>query len=127
MNWPLLSPEIAVTVLALGVILVDLFFADFCKRGLGYLAAIGVFLVLLWTWCPFSHMPDGGTFVLSDGPVIYQVDAFALFFKRFFLLATIFVLVMSVEFSKQLESGIAEFYALILFALVGMMLVASVA
>jgi NADH-quinone oxidoreductase subunit N len=127
MNWRLLSPEIALTILALGVLLVDLFRLNFNKRGLGYLATVGVLLVLGWTWCPLSGMPEGGVFTLSDGQVIYQVDPFALFFKRFFLVATAFVLIMSVEFSRQIESGVAEYYALILFASVGMLLVASVA
>jgi NADH-quinone oxidoreductase subunit N len=125
-NWRLLSPEIALAVLAVAVLLVDLFQVNCNKRGLGYLAAAGVLLVLVWTWCPVWQTPDGGKFSLSDGQVIYQVDAFAVFFKRFFLVATIFVLIMSVEFSKQIESGIAEYYALTLFASVGMLLAASV-
>jgi NADH-quinone oxidoreductase subunit N len=126
MNWGLLSPEIAVTVLALSVLLVEIFRLQIDPRRLGYWIAGVVLLILVWTWCPLSQMPDGGTFTLSDGQVIYQVDSFALFFKRFFLLATVFLLVMSVEFSGQLESAPTEYYSLILFACVGMLLAASV-
>ena len=56
---------------------------------------------------------------------MYVLDDLALFFKRFFLLTGIIVLVMSVEFADRIETGISEFYALILFALAGMMFAAS--
>src|SRR2546430_16993812 len=57
---------------------------------------------------------------------MYALDPLALFFKRFFLLAALLVLLMSVEFADRLGSGIVEFYALILFALAGMMFASSV-
>src|SRR5207247_3828834 len=56
---------------------------------------------------------------------MYALDGLALFFKRFFLLASLIVLLMSVEFADRIETGIAEFYALILFALAGMMFASS--
>src|SRR5207244_4812219 len=49
----------------------------------------------------------------------------AFFFKRFFLLAAIIVLLMAVEFADRIEAGISEFYSLIVFALSGMMFAAS--
>ena len=109
MNWSLLSVEMAVTVLALIVLLADLWKGDWDRRWLGYASAAGLILILGWTWCPLSQMPEGGVFALGGGQVIYEVDGFALFFKRFFLLATIFVLVMSVEYSRQLGSSTAEY------------------
>ena len=48
---------------------------------------------------------------------MYVLDGLALFFKRFFLLAAVLVLIMSVEFADRIEAGISEFYALVLFAL----------
>ena len=56
---------------------------------------------------------------------MYALDGLALFFKRFFLLAALIVLLMSVEFADRIEAGIAEFYALILFALSGMLFASS--
>jgi NADH-quinone oxidoreductase subunit N len=53
-------------------------------------------------------------------------DGLALFFKRLFLIATILVTVMSFGFAGKIESGVGEFFALILFACTGMMLTASV-
>ena len=56
---------------------------------------------------------------------MYVLDGLALFFKRFFLWRRCIVLVMSVEFADRVESGVSEYYALILFALAGMMFAAS--
>jgi len=56
---------------------------------------------------------------------MYAFDGLALFFKRFFLLAALIVLLMSVEFADCIEAGIAEFYALTLFALSGMLFASS--
>ena len=56
---------------------------------------------------------------------MYALDGLALFFKRFFLLAAIIVLLMSVEFADRIAAGIGEFYALILFALSGMLFASS--
>jgi len=52
-------------------------------------------------------------------------DSLAMFFKRFFIVAAIIVLIMSVEFAEKIHTGITEFYAIILFALCGMMFAAS--
>lgn len=56
---------------------------------------------------------------------MYILDGFALFFKRFFLIAAILVMVVSIEFSPKFQSGKGEYFALILFALSGMMFSAS--
>ena len=55
----------------------------------------------------------------------YVMDELALFFKRFFLLAALIVLLMAAEFSSRIPTGISEFYSLTLFALAGMMFAAS--
>ena len=49
----------------------------------------------------------------------------AIFFDRLFLGAAILVILMAVEFADRIRAGIAEFYALILMALAGMMFSAS--
>ena len=123
MNLLLLNHELLVLALALGLLLVDLWLPVAAKRKLGYAAAIGVGLILLYSLCCVS-LP-------ADKPVqhafgeMYALDGLALFFKRFFLLAALIVLVMSVEFADRIVSGIAEFYALTLFALSGMLFAAS--
>ena len=48
-----------------------------------------------------------------------------MFFKRFFIVAAMLVLFMSVEFSDRIAAGISEYYSLIVFALAGMLFAAS--
>src|ERR1039457_1428149 len=111
MNLPLLSHEFLVLALALGVLLVDLWLPLSAKRKLGYVAAIGVGLILLYS-LSWVEIPSGQPTQYAFGQM-YALDSLALFFKRFFLLAALIVLLMSVEFAHQI-AGIAEFYALTL-------------
>jgi NADH-quinone oxidoreductase subunit N len=56
---------------------------------------------------------------------MFVEDALAVFFKRFFLIAAILVLLMSAEFSDRITTGVSEYYSLIVFALAGMLFAAS--
>jgi NADH-quinone oxidoreductase subunit N len=121
MNSLFLSHELPVLVLGVGLLLADLWAPPDAKRKLGYVAVLGLGAILLyslfWFKLPVAAPPDFGK--------MYALDSLALFFKRFFLLAAIIVLLMAVEFSDRLGSGISEFYSLIVFALAGMLLAAS--
>ena len=123
MNLLLLNHELLVLALALGVLLVDLWLPVSAKRRLGCAAAIGVCLILLYSLCYVWLSPDQP--VQYAFGQMYALDGLALFFKRFFLLAALIVLLMSGEFADRIASGIGEFYALILIALAGMMFAAS--
>jgi NADH-quinone oxidoreductase subunit N len=80
-------------------------------------------LILLYSlFC--VRLPPGQPVQYAFGQM-YALDHLALFFKRFFLVAALIVLLMSVEFADRIVSGIAEFYALILIALSGMMFASS--
>ena len=123
MNLLLLSHELLVLALGLGVLLVDLWLPLPAKRKLGYVAAAGVGLILLYSLL-CVRLPASPPVQYAFGQM-YALDGLALFFKRFFLLAALIVLLMSVEFADRITSGIAEFYALILFALSGMLFASS--
>src|SRR5256885_6805949 len=119
MNTSFLSLEIAVVALGLGMLLLDLWTPAERKRDLGYVAAMGLVLILA-----FSLQMDGAVSLSAFGGA-YRLDGLALYFKRFFLLAAVVVLFMSVDFADRIEAGIAEYYALQLFALAGVMFAAS--
>jgi NADH-quinone oxidoreductase subunit N len=123
MNLFLLNHELLVLALALGLLLVDLWLPLPAKRKLGYVAALGLGLILAYSVCCVRVSPDPSLQHAFNG--MYALDALALFFKRFFLFAALLVLLMSVEFADRIAAGIAEFYALILFALSGMLFAAS--
>jgi NADH-quinone oxidoreductase subunit N len=122
MNLALLSHEWLVTGLALAILIVDLWLPAPSKRNLGYFAAFGIIAILIYSFVAFGSAPDHTRFAFNQ---MYALDGLALFFKRFFLLATLIVLCMSVEFAEFIEAGIAEYYALILFALTGMLFASS--
>lgn len=121
MHYSLTILEIAVVALGLGLLLLDLWTPADMKRKLGYAAAVTLGFVLAFS---FSTFIDTGTTATAFNGMYVQ-DSLALFFKRFFLVAAILVLILSVEFADRIPAGISEYYALIVFALAGMMFAAS--
>lgn len=135
MNLSLISLELWVVGLGLALLLVDLWVPAPFKRLLGYLAALVVGFVFVLSFAFEGNLPvlkssmESGR-IVADLPQFgfgqsYVMDGLALFFKRFFLVAAALVLVMAAEFREKLESGVTEYYSLILFALAGMMFAAS--
>jgi NADH-quinone oxidoreductase subunit N len=120
MNASLIVLELAVVILGLVVLLQDLITPAKERRTLGYGAVLGVAVVLLYSFFAF----DGRDPLYAFGNA-YVLDGLALWFKRFFLLAALLVLIMATEFSDRFDAGRSEFFALILFALAGMMFAAS--
>jgi NADH-quinone oxidoreductase subunit N len=111
--------ELAVAVTALALLLIDLWTPLERKKKLGYAAALALGIILVLSFAIDSSVPQtafGQSFIR---------DAMAMFFKRFFIVTAIIVLIMSVEFADRIRTGITEFYALTLFALCGMMFAAS--
>ena len=121
MNYSLTILETSVVALGVGLLLLDLWTPPEMKRQLGYAAAASLGLVLLFS---FSGFVDSGGPATAFGGMFVQ-DRLALFFKRFFLVAAIVVLIMSVEFADRIATAISEYYALLVFALSGMMFAAS--
>ncbi|MBM3833326.1 MAG: NADH-quinone oxidoreductase subunit N [Verrucomicrobia bacterium] len=119
MNATLTILEAAVVMLGLVILLLDLWMPAAQRRNLGYAAAAVVGIIFAG-----SFLIDASQAQYAFGQM-YVMDSLALFFKRFFLLAAMAVLVMSVEFADRIPTGISEYYALILFALSGMMFAAS--
>ena len=127
MNLCLLNHEWLVIALGIGVLLADIWVPAHNRKYLGYVAALGLAAILIYS-CVAFHLGPGA----AVGPNVqyafgnmYALDGLALFFKRFFLLAAIIVLLMSVEFVEALTAGVGEYYALILFALTGMLFASS--
>ncbi len=119
MNIFLTAPEIAVTALGLGLLLLDLWTPREQKPALGLVAMAVLGLVLVGTF-----LVDGEPARYAFGQ-IYVCDELALFFKRCFLVAAIAVLQISMNQLRFLAIGVAEYFVLVLFALAGMMWAAS--
>lgn len=118
-NLNAIGLEIAVLATGLVLLLLDLWAKPAQRRQLGYGAVLALGAILVASFAvsaPEPRLAFGGMYVL---------DEFALFFKRFFLLAALIVLVTEIEFAERLDAGVSEYHALTLFALVGMMFAAS--
>ena len=120
-----MSLEISVVALGLVLLLADLWLPAERKRVLGYFAAAALGLLFLNTFtghCSCS-LVDGLSNSTAGGMFIQ--DGLSVFFKRFFLLAAVLVLILAVEFSDRIAAGVSEYYSLIVFALAGMLFAAS--
>jgi NADH-quinone oxidoreductase subunit N len=114
----LTMPEIQLLVLAVALLVYEAFVPSVAPRKIAYVALAGVVLVFIGTWCTAAQEQ-------SLWPTLYQADALAVFFKRFFLVTLFFVLWMSSESINELPLGRSEFLILPLFTTTGMMLLAS--
>src|SRR5579862_4556680 len=119
MNASLMSLEIWVIALGVVLMLADFGFglAPERRRFLAYLAIATLGTLLI------TNLGNYTTGTAFNGSFVE--DTLAVFFKRFFLVAAMLVLFMSVEFSDRIAGGITEYYSLIVFALSGMLFAAS--
>jgi NADH-quinone oxidoreductase subunit N len=120
MDFSLAILEIAVCGLGLALLLLDLWSPAEEKPRLGWVALVVLGLILLG-----SFLFTGTTTGLAFGGM-YVLDGLALWFKRFFLISGILVVVMAMGSRDRPQQGITEYYSLITVALAGMMFAASV-
>jgi NADH-quinone oxidoreductase subunit N len=115
----LLTPEIVLALVACVVLIADLVMpASSSRQSLLSLAlaGIGATMIAATTLYGRNSFGFGGMLV---------VDNMAVFFKLLFLLAAALVLLASETFTERIGEYTAEFYSLILFCTVGLMLMAS--
>jgi NADH-quinone oxidoreductase subunit N len=113
-----LLPEMLLTLAACVVLLVDIGTQRQYKQRLGW-GCIGVVLV---TFLVMALLPATG------GPVfagMFIADSYAAFFKVLFLLAVILTVLVSLRYLDDEATHYGEYYALLLFATVGMMFMAG--
>lgn len=116
-DFRLLAPEISLVGCALLVILLDLFI-----KQKGILAAVSIAGLIV---------SAGFTLVMWGTPPVVilsrtlAVDAFALFFKLLFLVVAALIILASQDYVSKFERFQGEYYALVLFSTVGMMLLAA--
>ncbi|WP_196594315.1 NADH-quinone oxidoreductase subunit N [Pectinatus sottacetonis] len=120
MNLYVIYPEITVLLLALMITIIDLILpAAETRRSLGYISIMvlgGLFISLFYQY----HIESSAYFYNH----LFYFDNYAIFFKQLFLLAVILTILFSLDYAEKLRYS-GEFYAMILFALIGMMVLAS--
>ena len=115
LNFSLLAPELALAIAAIVLIMADLLIKK--KGGLPVIALLGIIVSGLLA---LSQSGGGKSF---SGMLL--VDNFAIFFKILFLSAAGMVVLSSIDYVKKMSRFQGEYYALLLFATLGMMLMAS--
>lgn len=114
----LMLPEIIIAVMAMTLLIWDLFLGKDKKVWIAYATiatCIGTAFVTAQITTPSPLTTFYGYFVM---------DPFASFSKLLMLAATVFAVILSLDYMKD-EENVGEYYCLILFALLGMMLMAS--
>jgi NADH-quinone oxidoreductase subunit N len=115
----LIAPEIIVTAFGFLVLLLDVFLPKGERKGyLGVISLIGILFGGLYTFPQIGSVRSGfeGMFI-SDG--------YALFFKITFLIIAFLTVLISIGYIHREMIEFGEYYALILFATLGMMLMAA--
>ncbi len=115
-----IAPLILITVTGLIVLITDVFFKRLPKETLGYFSFLAVLITGLITFA------QTGSPVYSFSNT-FVVDNFSIFFNYIFLISTAIVILMSVNYLHQEGVNYGEYYTLILFATMGMMLMAGAA
>ena len=113
-----IAPEIILTAFASVILLLDVFSDRKGKDYLAYLSFAGVMVALVAAAAPMAE-----TFSTFAG--MYSADRFTQFFKIIFLVGTGLTILISVTYAEENKINHGEYYALILFATVGMMFMAG--
>lgn len=118
-NYLYMGPELVLTAAALLLILVDLYFWRGRNRRLAVFGVLALLAAAAMTIPLFGVR--GAT--LSK---VMVVDPFALFFKLVILAAAAMVIVLSADYiAKHKLASVGEYYAILLFATIGMMFMAA--
>jgi len=117
-NWQVISPQIVLAVFGFLLLLLEAFVPKGKKGFLPHLAWIGIAVSFFFTVNLF-----GSKFSAFNGMAL--ADNFALFFSFIFLVSSFLVVLLSLSYLKREEEVRGDYYALVLFATLGMMLMAS--
>jgi NADH-quinone oxidoreductase subunit N len=115
----LILPQIELLLFGLGILLIDLWEDAKSKVLNAVMAMMGVVFSGYTLWVLYARVRLFGEQPGFSHTII--VDQYFLFFSLIFLVATALVILLSVRFMQIEEEDHGEYYALMLFATVGMM------
>ncbi|MBP1760472.1 MAG: proton-translocating NADH-quinone oxidoreductase, chain [Firmicutes bacterium] len=117
MDYSLLATEILTAVIGLLVLVSGLVLPQRGREIVGKMSVLALLLVLIYTIFRFHvHQSFFGG--------IYLVDSYGSFFKILFLLAALLVMLSTGKYIERFRERSSEFYALMIFATLGMMIMA---
>jgi NADH-quinone oxidoreductase subunit N len=125
----LIAPELIVTICACVALVMEVVLPRALSRWTGYFALLGLglaaasVLVLGWSFLSPSSAASASALIGFYGTV--KVDGFAIVFKLIFLLSAALTVAISLRYLDVEGEQRGEYYALLLFATVGMMFLSS--
>ena len=128
----LIAPELILTVAACVALVMEVILPYKLSKWTAYFALGGIAMALVSLGAQFINM--GGTFRFSSLPTLsptdgfygmVHIDGFALIFRALFLLAAALAIAISIRYLDIEREQHGEYYALVLFATVGMMFLGS--
>ena len=118
-NWQLLMPELIIILTFILVVIFDLF-NSLQKTFTAWITIVGC-AIALYVSIDMLQIGTEGT----EFSNMIQVDKYSLFFNVIFLVSTILVVLISMNYLGRQDKRQGEYYLLILLATLGMMLMAS--
>ncbi len=133
LGW--LKPELLLTVVGFVLLALSVVLPADRRRAIGAVALVGILAVACLAAAYGPSLPGSGpkiapgategTFADAAGRPAYLADGFSVVFKLIFLIGAALAILMSVRRTDGEESPSGEFYALVAFAVLGMMMMAS--
>jgi NADH-quinone oxidoreductase subunit N len=119
-------PEIVLGVFGIIVMMADPFIPQHAsKKPLGYISVVGMIVALLSILCQARYAGISDPTLGTGWFGMIRVDTFSLFFHVVIALITLAVILMSFEYMDVQRMRSGEYYGIILFAALGMMLMSS--
>lgn len=119
-NWSVIGPELILSLMAMLLLLVNVLAKKAAGGVIPYLSLAGVIIALFFCISLWGHSQ------YAFNRMVVQ-DNYSLFFKIIFLITAGLSILISIRFLKREGFEYGEYYVLLLFATVGMMLMASAA
>lgn len=119
MNYNSVLIEILIAVLGVLVLGLSLVLPKARKAIVGYFSAFALIGILIFS---FIHT-NGESISFFKG--LYVQDSISIYFKQIFIISAALVSLMSISYVKKLTDSRSEFFALMIFAALGMMVMAS--
>jgi len=123
-DFLVLKPAILLTLFGIGVLLTDLLLEESQKYLNAVTALVGVGFACLQLWMIQSQMTSAGVGELEAFRGAIVLDRFGIYFNWIFLISTAIAILISVRYLEIEDELHGEHYAVMLFATVGMMLLA---
>jgi NADH-quinone oxidoreductase subunit N len=121
MDFMAIGTEIGIALLGFLALVVDLMLPKReTRKGLACIMLLGLLAILFFG---FTQYHQGGSLTFFHG--LYFVDNYALFFKQLFVTAMLFTVLFSQDYVQTMLRYRGEFYAMLMFALLGMCVLSS--